>query len=351
MSTPATAVLNEISVQSTSTAGNAAPGTAQYGRQFSLIVANSAGKGLELGQFRVVFRVQRGDLQTPNTADIRVYNLSTATANQVAATEFTQLSLQAGYPGNFGLIFQGNIVQARIGRESATDSYVDFTAADGDEAYNYATIVASLSAGPNAAGRALAQFLQSMKDVATNPIGQGYTAGLSPDGSIRGRVYFGPTRRELRKFAKNNDCIWSIQDGKLTLIPQTSYIAGDIAVISPQTGLIGTPEQTQNGLSVTTLLNPSLKIGQAIQLKNTAINQYRYDQSFTSSKINDLLQLSGTKLNSQGLYYVMVANHSGDTYGNEWKTDMTCLAIDASVPANQEFLSSQTANAGAIKRN
>ena len=32
-----------------------------------------------------------------------------------------------------------------------------------------------------------------------------------------------------------------------------------------------------------------------------------------------------------GYYYVMVANHSGDTRGQPWYTDLTCLAVDATL--------------------
>jgi hypothetical protein len=346
MSTPPDQ-LAPITVQSTSTAGAPAPGTLQYGRKLSLIIATDSGAGIELGEFRVVFHVMRGDYQTPNQADIRVYNLATATANKLAAAEFTQLALQAGYPGNFGLLFQGTITQARIGRENQTDSYVDFTAADGDEAYNFATIAASMSAGADAAGRGLAAFIQSMKD---QGITQGYTPKLSTNGNVRGRVFYGPTRDELRRFAASNDCIWSIQDGKLTMIPQTSYIAGDIATISPDTGLIGIPEQTQNGLSMKVLLNPSLKIGQAIKLTNTAINQLRLSNDIYAASDNLNSKDSTRKLNAQGLYYVMVANHSGDTRGNDWTTDMTCLAIDATVPVSDSFLASATVSGEAIRR-
>jgi hypothetical protein len=38
------------------------------------------------------------------------------------------------------MILRRVIAQARIGRENQTDSYVDFTAADGDEAYNFSTM-------------------------------------------------------------------------------------------------------------------------------------------------------------------------------------------------------------------
>ena len=204
-----------------------------------------------------------------------------------------------------------------------------------------------MAAGLNAADRALSNLLQSMKN---NAITQGYTPELSANGNVRGRVFYGPTRNELRTFAANNDCIWSIQDGKLTLIPQTSYIAGDIPIISPNTGLIGVPEQTQNGLSVRVLLNPSLKIGQAIQLVDTDINQLRLGLDIHSVASNLALQQSATKLNGQGYYYVMVANHSGDTRGNPWYTDMTCLSIDATIPLSETVLAATTPNAGSIRR-
>ena len=166
------------------------PTSRQYGRKFSLIVATSAGKGLELSKFRVTFNTQRGDFQNPNTADIRVYNLSAATASQIAQKEFTQLAIQAGYEGNFGLIFRGVIAQARIGRESQTDSYVDFTAADGDEAYNFSAMALALGAGAKPANKVEA-FLQSM---ATAGITQGYSPTFSKSGSVRGETFWGCTK-------------------------------------------------------------------------------------------------------------------------------------------------------------
>ena len=68
--------------------------TQQYLRNLSLVVANPSGDGLELGSLRVVFQIHRGDTTTPNSCDVRVYNLSDATANTVD-NEFTQLALKA----------------------------------------------------------------------------------------------------------------------------------------------------------------------------------------------------------------------------------------------------------------
>jgi hypothetical protein len=102
--------------------------------------------------------------------------------------------------------------------------------------------------------------------------------------------------------------------------------------VTPTTGLIGLPEQTQNGLEIVTLLNPTLgKIGQQIKLVSD-VNQLRFGLDVTALPINDFLSKTTAKLNVDGLDYVMRAEHRGDTRGTPWYTKLTCLAIDASIP-------------------
>jgi len=100
-------------------------------------------------------------------------------------------------------------------------------------------------------------------------------------------------------------------------------------VISPTNGLIGVPEQTQNGLEIRTLLNPALKIGQLIKLDSSNINQYRY--GLTTAVAQNLRLKALIDLSADGTYYVMRANHFGDTRGNDWYTDLVCLSCDAKV--------------------
>jgi hypothetical protein len=314
---------------------------AQYLRNLSLIVADPAGKGLELGDLRCVFEVRRGDLQTPNSCDVRVYNLADATANRLRTPEFTQLELRVGYADQqLQLIFRGSIRQVRKGREDQRNSYVSITAADGDEAYNFSVAALTLAAG-STPQNAIERLIQQMATAASgSPTGgsggqvvtQGYLPALTTNKSVRGRTYFGMCRDELRELAENNDCFWSIQDGAVTFIPQTAFIPGTAVLITPFTGLIGVPEQTQNGLDMTVLINPSIKIGQLVKLDSSDINRFRYGLDLPAQPINVLLAQSVTKLNADGLYYVMRADHTGDTRGNTWYTKLVCLAVDAAFP-------------------
>lgn len=322
--------------------------TIQYNRKLSIVVANTAGQGIEFSTFKVRFSIRRGDVQTPNSADIRIYNVSPETANQISTKEFNQVVVQAGYEGNFGLIFRGQTKQVRIGRENAVDSYVDITAADGDSAYNFSSCSFALAAGQTPQN-AVERFLKTM-----GPFGitKGYLPpDLSNAGRIRGRVFYGMTKDELRDFAAANEVLYSIQDGALNVVSKRSYIPGDPVIISPQTGLIGVPEQTQNGIEARILLNPQVRISRLVKLENTTINLLRYGLD-KGSQANNAFLAKSVNLDAKGYYYVMSADHTGDTRSTNWYTDLTLLAVDAEqVPVSAVSRSTVAPAATAIRLN
>lgn len=311
----------------------------QYLRQLSAVVASSSGNAIDFADFRCVFTIRRGDRQTPNSADLRIFNLSTQTRNTIAASEYTMLGISAGYPGNFGLIFQGTIKQFRKGRIDGKDNYVDITAADGDEAYNFAPIFQSVPAGspPGSVADVLLKAFQGHGF--QQQITAGYRPNFPANGCVRGQVFYGLAREAARNFAKDQGCKWSIQDGRLTFIPLTSYIptAGQVPVVSPTSGLLGVPEQTPQGLRMRVLLNPSMKVGQCIRLQNTTVNQLRFGLNIYQTKNNLNAAALLNTANPSGLYYVMAADHHGDSrgHGNDWFTEMTCLAVDASIQSTE----------------
>jgi hypothetical protein len=324
--------------------------TQQFLRQLNLVVSSKT-EAIDFGAFWCSFTVKRGDFQTPNSLNARIYNLKSETMNTISQLEFTTASLSAGYQypgtsGNSGLLFEGNIVQFRKGRLNQLDSYVDITASDSDEAYNFAPIATTIPAGskPGTVAAAIAGAFANASN--SQGITQGYQPNYKPDALVRGRVMFGMARDEARAFANQNQCKWSLQDGKVTYIPWVSYIpAGQVPVISVSTGLIGVPEQTQSGINIKTLMNSTYKVGQLVQL-NSQINQFRYALDFPSQTTNTAIALqnqiapnigpnTGNPSDQQGLYYIMVANHTGDTRGENWYTDLTCLSVDATL-VNQD---------------
>ena len=310
-------------------------GTPQYLRRYSLQVYSDNNMVLDLSKLRFAFAIRRGDTQSPNSADVRVYNVSDHTAGAISGVspspEFTRIVIEAGYEGNSGVIFDGQIKQVRHGRESGVDTYLDISAADGDRAYNYSVAALSLAAGSTPKDHVTA-VLQAM--VQDGVVG-GYIPNDLPGHPLpRGKVIYGMARDELRNISKNSVANWSIQDGKLTMIPLTGYLPGSVPEITSATGMIGMPEQTQNGIKVRMLLNPMIRIGQAIKLNNESLLQYRYNLGISKSALQENVSAANAiRTSSDGIYYVMVANHSGNTRGNDWYTDVICLSIDATVPA------------------
>lgn len=300
--------------------------TTQFGRKVSLIIGPDSGDALDLSALRIVFRVKRGDTQTPNSLRATVYNVSASTAQSAESKEFTRIVLQAGYEGSYGIIFDGSIVQVRRGRENATDTYLDITAADGDMAYNFAVVNTTLAAGSTPADHV------KVCTAAMTQLGvtEGYMPDLGGNPLPRGKVMFGMARDYLETVARTTQTLWSIQDGRLQIVPETSYAPGEIPLINVQSGMVGMPEQTANGIKVRMLLNPSVKIGRLISLDNSSIQRYEYSLTFDNAVANQNNALQN-KINGDGFYYVMTAEIWGDTRGNEWYTEVVCLAVDATL--------------------
>jgi hypothetical protein len=328
--------------------------TQQFLRQLKLVVSSDT-QEIDFGALWCSFTVKRGDFQTPNNLTARIYNLSQQTANTISKQEFTTVTLSAGYPGDVGLLFQGSIKQFRQGRLNQLDSYVDITAADADEAYNFAPISATVPAGSEP--DSIRSLLQAAfaKASQSQAITQGYTPNFVPNQLVRGRVLYGMARDEARAFANQNQCKWSFQNGAVTYIPWVSYVpGGEVPVISVSTGLIGVPEQTQSGIHIKTLLNSSIKIGQLVKL-DSQVNQFLFALDRPSQVNNAAIamqnKLAPSSGDQQGLYYVMVANHTGDTRGQDWYTDFTCLSVDATLTNLDQAKSLfAPADASAIKR-
>lgn len=304
---------------------------AQYLRKIKLIVYDTDLNGLDLSQLRIKFSVKRSDVMTPNVADIRVYNLSKETALSIFLNlnptpnkpNRGRVVLQAGYEQNFGVIFQGNIKQIILGNESATDTFVDIIAGDGDRAYNFAIVNTTLSKGSTQTDQVKAAATATAKKGVT----LGHLGDLPGNQLPRGKVMYGNARNYLRDVAQNTNRSWSVQDEKITYVSNTSYLPGERVVLTSKTGLIGTPQQTTDGLNAKCLLNPLLKIGSRIEIADAIVADFKINLSIPNSPANIAVPFS-----ADGTYYVLVVEHTGDTRGIEWYSNLICLNTDVTAP-------------------
>lgn len=267
----------------------------QYLRKWDLLAAQGNGSGLNLSELRCTFEVKKKDTQTPNTAEFKIYNITESTSAALKKS-FTKIMCSAGYQGNFGLIFDGNIKGFSLTREN-TERVLTVTAGDGDVQYNYTVINKTLAAGATP-DSIIGEVTGAMG------VGVGYKSTLDSTALPRGKVFYGRPSEYMREQADNTGCTWSIQDGKILMLKRSEVAPGKAVLLTPATGLIGVPTKSEDGVSGKCLLNPMLKIGSAIEL-----------QSKYASDLN-------------GQYRLISVTHKGDTRGNDWYTEFTALIIN-----------------------
>lgn len=305
---------------------------AQWIRSCSLVVAKKATtildtvtSGLDLSELHFRFMVRGADTETPNTLVVRVYNLAESTRKAII-DEYDQVTLQAGYKNaNVGIIFSGTVKQFKYGKENNTDTYLEITAADNDLGYNFGFVNTTLASGATHAD-IVTQCAAAMS-VKTDPASLDLAAagGILP----RGRVLFGLARAQMRETADALGARWSVQNGTLVLIPLTSFRAGSAILLNSQSGLIGTPEATEDGIEIEALLNPFFQVGLLVQIDNALITQRKINQNFQTLLLATTLVAN---LSNDGVYRILTVDHTGDTRGNDFYTNMVTLAVNPSSP-------------------
>jgi hypothetical protein len=288
--------------------------------------------GIDLSQLRFRFEIRASDVETPNTMSVRIYNVAQQTVNSILA-EYDTVTLTAGYQnGNKGNIFQGDIKQIFQGRERNVDRFLDIMAGDGDYAYIHSYINQTFPAGTTSP-QELAAIVTKMGltvDSHAQVVLLGGTGGVVAP-NLRGKTVFGMCRLAMGQLASRADARWSIQNGVVTLIPNTGYLPGQAVQINSATGMIGTPEQTDNGIMIRCYLNPLIKVGGLVQINNADINRNTLNKQMFPSYTSQYYPATVTH---DGFYRVLVHEMVGDTRGNDWYSELTCLAADISAPAS-----------------
>lgn len=307
------------------------PPDSLYLRKASLLLVQGD-KALDLSEMHFTFATVQEDEESPSNCAVRVFNLSPKTEDTIR-NEYSRVVIQAGYEkAAYGVIFDGTIVQFRKGRLSPTTTYLDILINDGDVAYNYAMCARNAAAGVTRKERLeMAMAPMNSKGVSAGQLIVDATGGVLP----RGKVLFGLSRGIIRSEVQSIGATWSIQNGKINVIPLSGYLPGDAVVLNSATGLIGRAEQTSDGITARCLLNPKIIVGGLVKIDNASINQTFQKNGQGPNDGTAMLaynQYAGLQqfatVTDDGIYRVYVAEHKGDTRGQEWYTDIICLTVN-----------------------
>lgn len=295
----------------------------QWKRKAQVIIGKD-GRGLSIKDLRVAFEVQKTAEPAPNIAVIRIWNLSPSN-EQLIKTEYDDVLLNVGYEDAMRLVFRGNIKHVYRYRDG-NDFITEIEAADGDKDFRTAIINETLAAGTSN-DEVVKRAVKSFKGGTT----QGYTK-VKKRTRLRGKVISGATRDVLNDIARESGANWSIQDGQLVIVPASGYLPNEAAVIRSDTGMLGSPEVNENGVTVRCLLNPQLLVNGAIKLDNNGIKAQAQKLGKTAKGNEDVVtqrrQLNEpVRLSPDGIYKILKLTHKGDTRGGDWISEIESVAL------------------------
>jgi len=305
-----------------------------YGRKWKVLVLKADGTEAwsisdsdnNPNSLRVTFNIEQCGFQTPWYSEVAIYNLAGDTTLDILAEcnkEGSRVIVEAGYQGDqgYGKIFDGAIFQPLFDRQNVTDFILTLRCIDGLGVLTGNICNATLSKGYDYAGIISAMAKKSMTSFKV----AGITENLDKKTMPRAKILFGTPQKYLRDIANDNNAQYWMGEGELHINKLDDEYEGEAIVITPETGLIGTPQQITNGVSFRCFLNQNIRIKRplvVVKLDNSIIKQQKLSQGQLVSPLDE-----------SGFYKVIKTVHVGDTRGNDWHTDVTGINLAGNVSA------------------
>jgi hypothetical protein len=302
----------------------------QFGRKWRVLVIDKENTAIDTSQLRCTFRVEKVALSIANYAEISIYNLNSDTENEIV-NEGSRVILEAGYESYFdasgtgqqyqadqyGTIFEGKVIQTIRTREENVDYVLTLVCLDGDSFLNHNIVAFSVNKKQNPR-----DIINSIASNALVPSEIGRVSGeLSGQTLPRGKVIFGEPKQYLRDIAQANNGSFYMEDEKIYVEKSTDIEQGETLVLTPQTGLVGTPEQVPDGVTFKCLLNPKIRLKTAVKIDNSYIRQMKM-------QIGEVPIM----LDQDNRYQCYKVTHYGNTRGQDWYTEVVGIGRYGKIP-------------------
>ena len=252
----------------------------KYSRNYRLEIEKRDGTLLTVRlPFTIEFDIHRNSFSSANVASIRVMNLNLDNRAQIQhfqgdTLDRRRVTLHAGYGQLLGLAFQGFISHAWSIREG-TNFVTQIESFDGGLAYNNAINNSQYSLGTTRQSM-VENIAGSMNIPAAGNVTLG-AIGSFPGSLLRGNSFNGPTLSVLSDMIGGPSGVF-IDNNKINILNDRECVAGDALVINSRSGLLGTPLIEDGYIMINMLFEPSLIVGQLVNLQTltgprTAITQ------------------------------------------------------------------------------
>lgn len=253
------------------------------------------------GALDVAFDITRTIKPEPNTADIKIWNLSPDHRKSLEELDNVPVQVEAGYAGQTSLLFRG-ITRTVFTVREGPDLVTTLQTGDGEKEYKTARINIAVAGGPVTVAAGLSNIQAIRTVVRALGIGEGNL--VSVQGQIaaaiplfpNGTVLTGSASQILQRLLQSLGLEWSIQNGTLQILQAGQALIGTATVLTPETGLVGSPSVDNKGiLSAQSLMIPDIFPGR-------------------------LLLLSSEFL--AGTFRIETCKYSGATAENDWYIDI-----------------------------
>lgn len=248
----------------------------------------------------VRFKIRRDTGAKPNKCELTIYNLTADHRNELARAHHAPVRVEAGYVDGTSLIFAGTTRDVSSVSDG-TDWTTTIEAGDGQRRFQSGRALRSF--GPDARAedviRGLAEALdvgignarEALRAAALDRVGQAF-----PNGTV---LHSGAAD-QLTALTRSVGLEWSIQSGVLQLLARRGALATDAVRLTPESGLIGSPEVAASGkVTAKSLLIPDIAPGRLVRIESEHVT---------------------------GTYRIEVAEYTGDSApaATEWFAEIEC---------------------------
>lgn len=266
---------------------------------------------------RITFQVIHFAGGAFSVAEITIYNVSAYTTRQMLgdgiAKKYEFITLEAGYDSMFGNIFMGQItnVQKVMEDGGATRGVRFFCRSQAKEREQH---IINLTLAPET------DPVQIIEECAATFGGDIQFFGDFADLRKRagGTVLQGSAVACMNELAMAYGFDWMNENGATKIIKKGFAMPNPVYVISATSGMIGSPVVTDTEVGIRCALNPKFKLGDTLRLESMA-PQFEFSGAFFYEVPRTI---------GEGLYKVNSLAYIGDSHGDNWETQVSCLRLD-----------------------
>lgn len=282
-----------------------------FGRIAQIIIFPPGGQAISIGDdLRFEFMCKKSPSSDPNTAEVKITNLSTKTRDALDEQIDSPLVLSAGYEYGEGLlnVFFGDIMSVKHS-ETPPDIVTTIEVGDGAKSLRDSKVSLSFRKDTN-----VSTVIEEIAKGLGKPIRRPETIKGKFGKYLSGYSAIGNNKTLLDQLAREFSFTWSIQDDEIVIVTDLDTPPSDILVLSPETGLVGSPERNNSTVDkqeTTPGKNSKKPPGWNVNAK-----------LFPQVLPGDYIALQFKQRPQGEIVKIIEVEHSGDTYGDTWLTKM-----------------------------